>query len=174
LLLKENMLPMPKSPYGLQKYVGEHYARLFSLFYGMETVSLRYFNVYGPRMAEEGAYCLVIVVFLKQQREGKPLTICGDGTQTRDFTHVCDVAVANILAMNSPKVGHGEVMNIGAGDNHSVKEIADLIGGEVQYLPPRVEPYDTLADNTLARELLDWEPKVKFEEAITELVKNNM
>jgi UDP-glucose 4-epimerase len=122
-------------------------------------------------MAETGAYCLVMAVFLKQKREGKPLTICGDGTQTRDFTHVRDVVAANILAMNSPKVGHGEVMNIGAGDNHSVKEIADLIGGEVQYLPPRVEPHDTLADNSLARELIGWEPKVKFADGINELIK---
>lgn len=170
LPLKETMRPNPKSPYGLHKYVGEHYSRLFSMFYGLETASLRYFNVYGPRMAETGAYCLVMAVFLKQKREGKPLTICGDGTQTRDFTHVRDVVAANILAMNSPKVGHGEVINIGAGDNHSVKEISDLIGGEVQYLPPRVEPHDTLADNSLARELLGWEPKVKFADGIRELL----
>lgn len=172
LPLKENMLPRPLSPYGLQKYVGEHYARLFSMFYGLETVSLRYFNVYGPRMAEEGAYCLVIAVFLKQRREGKPLTICGDGTQTRDFTHVRDVVAANILAMTSPNVGRGEVINIGAGSNHSVKEIADLIGGKIQYLPPRVEPHDTLADNTLARELLGWEPKVRFTDGVRELLSS--
>ena len=171
LPLKETMRPNPKSPYGLHKYVGEHYSRLFSMFYGLETASLRYFNVYGPRMAEKGAYCLVIAVFLKQKREGKPLTICGDGTQTRDFTHVRDVVAANILAMDSSKVGSGEVINIGAGENHSVKEVADLVGGEIQYLPARVEPHDTLADNSLARELLGWEPKIKFEEGVVELLK---
>ncbi|MEK7211716.1 MAG: NAD-dependent epimerase/dehydratase family protein [Patescibacteria group bacterium] len=170
LPLKETMRPNPKSPYGLQKYVGEHYARLFSMFYGLETVSLRYFNVYGPRMASEGAYCTVIAVFLRQKREGKPLTICGDGTQTRDFTHVRDVAAANILAMDSLNVGRGEVINIGAGNNHSVNEVAELIGGAVEHLPPRVEPHDTLADNSLARELLGWEPKVRFEDGVGELL----
>lgn len=167
---KEDTKPNPKSPYGLQKYVGEEYCKLASLFYGLETVSLRYFNVYGPRMAEEGAYCTVIAVFLKQKREGNPLTICGDGSQTRDFTHVRDVVRANILAMTSPKIGQGEVINIGAGNNHSVNEVAALIGGPTVNIPPRVEPHDTLADISLARELLGWRPEVNFKEGVKELM----
>src|SRR3989338_4039802 len=145
LPLQETMLPSPMSPYGLQKYVGEHYARLFSLLYGLPTVSLRYFNVYGQRMASSGAYLTVIAVFLQRKARGETLTIYGDGTQTRDFTFVGDVVAANLLAASSDTVGRGEVMNIGAGRNYSVNEIARRIGGVVEYLPPRVEPHDTLA-----------------------------
>jgi len=173
LPLAESMKPNPKSPYGLQKYVGEEYAKLAALFYNLETVSLRYFNVFGSRMANDGAYCTVIAVFLKQRKEGKQLTIYGDGTVTRDFTHVRDVVRANILAMESVKVGKGEVINIGAGSNHSVREVAEMIGGEITYLPPRVEPHDTLADNTLAREFLDWTPQVDFKDGIEELKRLN-
>lgn len=170
LPLKEEMKPNPKSPYGLQKYVGEEYCKLAALFYGLETVSLRYFNVYGSRMAEEGAYCTVIAVFLKQKREGQPLTITGDGTQTRDFTHVRDVVRANILAMTSDKVGQGKVINIGAGNNHSVNEVAGMIGGQTVNIPARIEPHDTLADNSLAKKLLDWSPEVEFEKGVGELL----
>jgi len=162
LLLTEDILPQPMSPYGLQKYVGEHYCRNFSLLYGLETVSLRYFNVYGPRMAFEGAYVTVIAVFLQQKREGKVLTITGDGTQTRDFTYVDDVVSANILAATGSQVGKGEVINIGAGDNHSVNEVAQKIGGATEFIPPRIEPHDTLADITRAKKLLGWRPKVSF------------
>src|SRR3989338_544048 len=102
--LREDMFPHPKSPYGLQKYVGELYMRLWGEIFGLETVSLRYFNVYGPRLNPDGAYALAIGKFLKQRSEGKPLTIFGDLTQTRDFTHVSDVVRANILAMESKKV----------------------------------------------------------------------
>ncbi len=169
--LVETMLPMPKSPYGLQKYVGEHLCRLWNEIYGIETVSLRYFNVYGPRQADEGAYALVIAHFLKQKREGKPMTITGDGLQTRDFTHVRDVVKANILAMESENVGKGEVMNIGTGTNHSVLEIAKMLGGEYEFIAPRIEPRNTLADNSLAKKLIGWEPKENFEKAIEELKK---
>lgn len=113
--LTENMSARPVSPYGLQKYIGELYARLWSDVYGLSTVSLRYFNVYGPRQSEEGAYALVIARFLKQRREGSAMTITGDGAQTRDFTHVRDIVRANILAAESSKVGRGEVFNIGSG-----------------------------------------------------------
>lgn len=167
--LHEDMRPQPKSPYGLQKYIGEHYARTFSEVYGLETVSLRYFNVYGPGASAEGAYALVIAKFLKQILEGKPMTITGDGEQTRDFTHVSDVVRANMLAAESDKVGKGEVINIGAGNNVSVNRIAELIGGPVEYIAPRLEPRHTLADNSRARELLGWEPTVSIEEGIAQL-----
>jgi len=169
--LVESILPQPKSPYGLQKYVGEHLCRLWSEIFGLETVSLRYFNVYGPRQADEGAYALVIAHFLKQKREGKPMTITGDGMQTRDFTHVRDIVRANILAMESDRVGKGEVMNIGGGKNYSVLDIAKMIGGDYVFVPARIEPHDTLADTTRAKFLLGWEPKENFEKGIEELKK---
>ena len=152
--LVETMVPAPKSPYGLQKYIGEQYCRVWSEVYGLETVSLRYFNVYGPRLDPSGAYALAIGKFLKQRKEGKPLTIWGDGTQTRDFTHVRDVVRANMLAAEGEKVGKGETINIGAGRNFSVNDLAKLIGGAVVHEPARLEPHDTLADNSLAQKLL--------------------
>lgn len=167
--LKEDMATNPMSPYGLHKYVGELYCRVWSVVYGLPTVSLRYFNVYGPRLNPNGAYALVIGKFLQQRKEGKVLTITGDGTQTRDFTHVKDVVRANILAAKSDKVGKGEVINIGAGRNQSINRIAKLIGGKIEYIAPRLEPHDTLADNSLAKKLLGWEPKVSIEEGIAEL-----
>ncbi len=174
LPLRENMAPLPKSPYGLQKYIGEQYCRVWSAVFGLETVSLRYFNVYGPRMNPDGAYALAIGKFLKQRKEGKPLTIWGDGTQTRDFTHVSDVVRANLLAAESRKVGKGEAINIGAGRNFSVNELAKLIGGKVAHIAPRLEPHDTLADNSLAKKLLGWTPQVKLEDGIKELMKERM
>ncbi|TSC68092.1 MAG: NAD-dependent epimerase/dehydratase [Parcubacteria group bacterium Gr01-1014_72] len=171
LPLREGMTPHPKSPYGLQKLIGEEYCRVWSAVYDLPTVSLRYFNVYGPGQPSEGAYALVIAKFLKQRQEGKPLTITGDGKQTRDFTHVRDVVRANLLAAKSPKVGKGEVINIGAGRNVSVNRIAELIGGPTEYISERLEPKDTLADNTLAKKLLGWEPTVAIEEGIAELMR---
>lgn len=167
--LVETMPAMPKSPYGLQKYIGELYCRVFSEVYGLPTVSLRYFNVYGPGASAEGAYALVIVRFLAQRIAGSAMTITGDGTQTRDFTHVRDVVEANILAAESSVAGKGEVINIGAGKNASVNRVAELIGGPIEYVPARLEPHDTLADNTKARELLGWKPQVTLEEGIAEL-----
>jgi len=170
--LREDMKTGPMSPYGLQKYIGEEYARLFNMLYGLETVNLRYFNVYGKRMADEGAYVTVISIFLREKKAGLPLPITNDGTQTRDFTHVDDVVRANMLAMTSDKVGKGEVINIGAGNNHSVNEVAALIGGPTMDGGPRIEPHDTLADNSKARELLGWQPTRDFAEAVGELIKD--
>ncbi len=166
LPLREDMKPNPKSPYGLQKYVGEEYTKLASMFWGIETVSLRYFNVYGPKMATEGAYVTVIAIFNRQKINGEKLTITGDGTQTRDFTYIDDVVRANLLAMESEKVGQGEVINVGNGDNHSVNEVAEIIGGDIKHIEPRVEPHDTLADHSKAKELLNWQPQVSFAEGM--------
>jgi UDP-glucose 4-epimerase len=171
--LVESFEANPKSPYGLQKYIGELYCKLWSNIYGLPTVSLRYFNVYGPRQSAEGAYALVIAKFLKQVKEGKPMTITGSGKQTRDFTSVHDVVNANILAMESNKVGKGEVINIGAGKNYSINEVAKLIGGPISYVESRIEPKHTLADNKLAKKLLGWKPKVNLKEGIEELKKLN-
>lgn len=167
--LRETMTANPLSPYGLQKYVGELYCRLWQQVFGLPTVSLRYFNVYGPRQNDEGAYALVIAKFLKQRAQGEPMTITGDGKQTRDFTSVHDVVRANLLAMKSRKVGRGEVINIGCGNNQSIRRIAQLIGGPVVHIARRLEPHDTLADNSLARKLLGWRPQVSIEKGIAEL-----
>jgi UDP-glucose 4-epimerase len=160
----------PMSPYASHKYIGEVYLKLYAKIYGLETVCLRYFNVYGPRFDPEGAYPLVIGYFLKRRKECKTLTITGDGTQTRDFVHVSDVARANILAMTGEKVGNGEIINIGGGLRYTMNYIAELIGGKIEYIAPRLEPHDTEADISKARELLNWEPKIKIEEGIKELI----
>jgi nucleoside-diphosphate-sugar epimerase len=169
--LREDMPAHPISPYGLQKYVGELYCRLFSEIYGLPTVSLRYFNVYGKRQALEGAYCLVMGIFVRQRLNGEPMTITGTGEQKRDYTSVIDVVRANILAAESDKVGKGEVLNIGRGNNYSVNELAEMIGGPTEFIPPRIEPFETLADNSLARELIGWEPTVDLPEWIKEYKK---
>lgn len=164
----EDLPANPKSPYGLQKYIGELYCKVWSSVYGLPTVCLRYFNVYGPRQSHEGAYALVIAKFLREKSLGQPLSITGDGKQTRDFTHVRDVVRANILAMESKKVGKGEVLNIGAGRNVSINKIASLIGGEVKHIAPRFEPKNTLADNRKAQKLIGWKPEVSIEDGIAE------
>jgi nucleoside-diphosphate-sugar epimerase len=169
---REDMSARPMSPYGLQKHIGELYTRLFSDVYGLRTVCLRYFNVYGPLADPEGPYALVIGRFLELRRKGKPLTITGDGTQTRDFTHVHDIVRANILAAENPNVGGGEMINIGAGRPASVNRIAELIGGPVEYIEARLEPHDAYADNALAKKLLGWEPQVTLEEGISQLLND--
>jgi UDP-glucose 4-epimerase len=169
--LREDMPPQPLSPYGLQKYVGELYGCLFSKIYGLPTVSLRYFNVYGPRQALEGAYCLVMGIFVRQRLAGKPMTIVGDGEQRRDFTSVVDVVRANILATESDKVGQGEVINIGRGKNYSVNELARMIGGPTALIPSRIEPKESLADNSLAKKLLGWQPTMDLPDWLEEYKK---
>ena len=123
----------PLSPYGLQKYIGELYCKMFSQVYNIDTVCLRYFNVYGERMNFEGAYKLVIAVFAEQHKKGIPLTITNDGNQRRDFTYVKDVVEANILAATHKEQLSGDVFNIGNGNNFSVNEVADIFGGEKHY-----------------------------------------
>ena len=167
--LTEDMQGRPLSPYGLQKYTGELMCRLFSDIYGLETVSLRYFNVYGPRASDEGAYALVVAKFLKQRKEGTALTIVPDGNQSRAYTHVKDVARANFSALNSEKVGKGEVINIGGVRDYSVNFIADLIGGEKIFIERRIEQRKTVADISLAKKLLGWEPEIEFTEGVSEL-----
>lgn len=170
LPLKEDMQPRPKSPYALQKLVGEEYVRLANMLWNLETVSLRYFNVYGPRMTSEGAYVTVIAVFNLARLANQPLTITGDGTQTRDFVYVDDVVHANLLAMGSPRVGHGEIINIGSGSSRSVNLVAEKIGGPTKYLPPRIEPHDTMADVSQAKVLLGWQPTVAFDDGLARTV----
>lgn len=172
---------MPMSPYGLQKQIGEQYCELFSKYIElssggfMNTACLRYFNVYGERMLNEGAYCLVMGIFDKLKREGKPLTIYGTGLQRRDFTYVKDVAKANLLAdkhmKNNPL--KGEIFNIGNGDNRSINDIANMYGLPIDYLPARLEPFKTLACNKKAKETLGWEPQGDVEDWLRNHLNNN-
>lgn len=168
--LTEDMVARPKTPYSLQKYVGELYCQLFSKLYGLPTVCLRYFNVYGPRQILEGAYAAVIGIFLRQAGAGEPMTVVANGGQIRrDFTHVSDVVEANILAWQKDVPG-GEVINIGTRKNYSIREVAAMVGGKTVDIPPR--PGDalvTLADNSKAAALLGWSPKVTFEEGVSRL-----
>jgi len=172
--LKEDMPPEPIIPYAIQKRVGEQYCRMVSMFYGLETVSLRYFNVYGPRQttAKDGPYATVIGIFLEQRQTGRKMTVVPDGKQRRDFTHVLDIARGNLLAMVSDKVGKGEIINLGTGKNNSVLEVAEMIGGPWEFAPARQgEVAETLANNTSAKNLLGWSPKITFDEGIAELKK---
>lgn len=166
----EDLQPDPNTPYALHKYIGEEYCRLFSFLYGLETVSLRYFNVYGPRMADTGPYSGVIKIFMKQKAAGQPLTITGDGEQSRDLVFVGDIVRANILAMESEKVGSGELINIGTGKAYSVNKIADIIGGPRQYVTARVELRHSLADIQKAKKLLGWQPTISLEEGLRALL----
>jgi len=161
--LIESMAPAPVSPYAVQKYIGELYCKLFSEVYNLPTVSLRYFNVYGKRQVLEGAYCLVMGIFVNQRIHNKPMTITGDGNQRRDFTSVIDVVNANVLAARNDNIKNGEAINIGNGKNYSVNELAKMVGGPTTNISPRIEPRETLADNSLAKKLLGWEPSISLQ-----------
>ena len=172
LPLNEEMSPNPLSPYALQKLAGEQYTRLFHQLYGIETLTLRYFNVFGPGMATEGAYLTVISAFLQAHREERPLQIYGDGEQTRDFTHVRDVVRANILAMDSD-IADGRAVNIGQGRSVSVNWVAQRIGGPAVFGSARVgDVRHTLADHALAERILGWQPQVSTEEGVDELIQS--
>ena len=171
LPLNEEMRPNPLSPYALQKLAGEQYTRLFHRLYGIETLTLRYFNVYGPGMATEGAYLTVISAFLQARQEGRPLTIYGDGEQMRDFTHVRDVVRANVLAIDS-EIADGRPINIGQGRSVSVNWIAAKIKGPTIYRSVRAgDVRHTLADHSEAEKVLGWRPQVSTEEGIDELIQ---
>jgi len=170
--LREDMIPNPISPYALQKLVGEQFAKLFTKLYKTPIICLRYFNVYGPRVDFGSDYSLVIGKFLRQKTEGKSLTIFGDGKQTRGFCYVEDVIEADIKAMKNRELKGGEVINISSGKSYSINYLADLIGGKIQYLPPRLgDVLHTKADIALAKNFLDWQPKIDFEEGIKRTIK---
>lgn len=174
-VMVETMTPMPKSPYGLQKLIGEQYASMFAKIFNMQIVSLRYFNVYGHRHSTEDAYALVIPHFLKLRDAGRPLTIYGDGTQTRAYTHVSDAVEANILAASTDIVsGRHFVLNIGSAEEISVNDIARLIGGEIEYIVPNprgeFEESRKSADSSKAQAVIGWEPHVPLAEGIETLI----
>lgn len=158
LPVKEDSTINPLSPYGAQKYYGEILCKTFSSIYDIQTISLRYFNVYGEKQSVDGAYALVIGIFMYQKFNNLPLTIRGDGSQKRDFTYVGDVVHANILAAQSKRKFQGVVVNIGNGDNKSVNDIAQAVGGKTTHVEPVIEPKETLADNRLAKKILGWKP----------------
>ena len=164
----ENHTLNPLSPYGAQKLIGEIYCRNFYQTYGLNSTCLRYFNAYGERQTLEGAYALVMGIFIRQKLNGEPLTIRGDGEQRRDFTYVGDVVKANIMAATTDHDGalQGTAINIGNGDNYSVNQIADMIGGDRVFIEPVLEPRETLADNSLALGLLGWKPAGNIEKWI--------
>ena len=167
----ENHSLNPISPYALSKLIGEQYCKLFSKIYDLDTVCLRYFNVYGDRMNNEG-YKLVFPIFKEQKVNNKPLTINNDGEQRRDFIHVDDIVDANILVANHKSNFNGDIYNVGSGINYSINEIADMFGGEKQYGNKVIEPFETLAEMAKIDLDLDWKPKGDLKKWIKNYLKN--
>ena len=154
------------NPYSVTKVGGEELCKMYTALFGLETVFFRYFNIYGERQPIKGQYAPVIGIFLRQNKNGEPMTIVGDGEQRRDFTHVKDVVKANILAadLGNKKIV-GELFNIGTGKNHSILEIKDLISGNFVHIPERKgEARITLANNEKAQTLLGWTPTIQLED----------
>ncbi|MCC6405045.1 MAG: NAD-dependent epimerase/dehydratase family protein [Candidatus Yanofskybacteria bacterium] len=164
----------PLSPYANHKKLGESSCGTWSDIYGLETVCLRFFNVYGPGFDPSGQYALVIGKFIMQRLAGTPLTIWGDGQQARDFTHVSDVVNACARAINAKLPGKANIINIGAGNPTKVAYLAELIGGPVVHEPARTgEPRNSFAAIRRAAELLDWKPLVSIETGIR-MLKQDM
>jgi UDP-glucose 4-epimerase len=162
----------PQYPYALTKYLGEEIAMHWHHVYGLSTASLRLFNVYGPRSRTSGTYGAVFGVFLAQKLAGKPLTIVGDGKQTRDFTFVTDVVDAFVTAARSSV--SGEIFNVGSGNTYSVNRLAELLEAEdVVHLPKRPgEPDCTFADTNKIQQALGWRPKVTLEQGVEIMLAN--
>ena len=165
----ENTPPNPKYPYALSKYLGEQAVLHWLELYRLPGLSLRFFNVYGPRARTSGNYGAVLGVFLGQKRAGLPLTIVGDGTQVRDFTYVSDIVNALIAAGESKESGYA--INIGTSMPTSVNRLADLIGGDKVHIPKRPgEPDQTNASNLLAQRKLNWKPSISIEDGVEEVL----
>jgi UDP-glucose 4-epimerase len=151
--------------------MGEEFVLHWDQIYKLPAVALRLFNVYGPRSRTSGTYGAVFGVFLAQKNHNKPFTVVGDGSQTRDFTFVTDVAEAFIYAAESDI--SGECMNVGSGDHYSVNHLVKLLGGEIVYIPKRPgEPDCTFADISKIRSLLGWKAKVSFEEGVQKMLEH--
>jgi len=159
----------PQYPYALTKSMGEELVLHWSEVYKLDAISLRLFNVYGPRSRTTGAYGAVFGVFLAQKLNNRPFTVVGDGTQTRDFTYVTDVADAFIAAAKSNVCT--EAMNVGSGYHYSVNMLVDLLGGEVIHIPKRPgEPDCTFADTSKIKRLLNWGPKINFDQGVKNML----
>ena len=171
-----NTEDMPKdclNPYSVSKTAGEELCKLYTDMFGVETVTFRYFNVYGKNQPFKGQYAPVIGIFQRQHKAGEPMTVVGDGEQRRDYVHVSDVVEANILAATTTnKDVIGEIFNLGTGTNYSVLDLVKLVGGEDAnhvHLPQREgEARETLSDSSKAYKYLEWKPKVKLEDWILE------
>jgi nucleoside-diphosphate-sugar epimerase len=172
LVKKEEQLPMPISPYAVSKLAGEHYCRVFSLLYGLENVSLRYFNVFGPRQDPLSQYAAVVPKFIQAALSGEALEVHGDGLQSRDFTYVSNVVRANLLAAQAPCLA-GEVINVACGCAYTILDVKDgiarLLGKElkVYHTPARKgDVRHTLADLSAAGRILGYEVEVDFAEGM--------
>ena len=159
------------NPYSVSKTAGEELCKLYTDMFGVETVTFRYFNVYGKNQPFKGQYAPVIGIFQRQHKAGEPMTVVGDGEQRRDYVNVSDVVEANILAATTTnKDAIGEIFNLGTGTNHSVLDLVKLVGGEdaeYKHLPQREgEARETLSDSSKAYKYLRWKPQVKLEEWI--------
>ena len=172
LPLREDLQPLPIAPYGASKLIGEHYCANFARHYGLETVSLRYFNVFGPRQDPTSEYAAVVARFIAAARRGDPLEVHGDGRQTRDFTYVSNVVDANLAAAEAPKAS-GEAFNIACGERLSILDIVErleqILGRSLprRHTPPRPgDVRDTLADISRARASLGYVPAVDFAEGL--------
>ena len=161
----------PQYPYALTKELGERIVLHWSHVYGLDAVSLRLFNVFGPRSRTGGTYGAVFGVFLAQKLAGKPLTVVGDGTQTRDFTYVADVAAAFAAAMESGVCG--EIMNVGSGGTYAVNRLVELLGGDVVNIPKRPgEPDSTFADVRKIERLLCWHARTSLEDGVAQMLEH--
>lgn len=161
----------PMYPYALTKWLGEQCVMHWCQVYKIPAVSLRFFNVYGPRSRTSGTYGAVFGVFLAQKLANQPYTVVGDGTQTRDFTFVTDVVDAVVRAAESTV--SGEIMNVGSGNTYSVNRLVELLGGEKVHIPKRPgEPDCTFADMTKIRSLLEWRPQVPFEDGVERMLEH--
>jgi UDP-glucose 4-epimerase len=159
----------PQYPYALTKYMGEELVMHWSQTYNIPSIVLRLFNVYGPRSRTTGAYGAVFGVFLSQKIHNKPYTVVGDGTQTRDFTYVTDVAAAFLRAAETTTTS--VALNVGSDNHYSVNRLVELLEGEVTYVPKRPgEPDCTYADTTRIHEVLNWKTKVSFEDGVAEML----
>ena len=161
----------PQYPYALTKRLGEEVVMHWSQVYNLPAISLRLFNVYGPRSRTSGTYGAVFGVFLAQKLANKPFTVVGDGKQTRDFTYVSDVVSAFIRSAQSDHIG--EILNVGSGNTYSVNRLIELLGGDVVHIPHRPgEPECTFADIKKITEKLDWLPSVSLEEGVNNMLEN--
>ena len=168
---KESSKISPQYPYALTKNLGEQLVMHWSQLYSIPAISLRFFNVYGPRARTTGTYGAVFGVFLAQKIAEKPFTVIGDGSQTRDFTFVSDIVSALFSAANANITG--EIINIGSSNTYSINRLVELLGGKVVYIPKRPgEPDCTWADITKAKKLLNWEPQVTLEDGVKVLLED--
>ncbi len=170
-IMDEAKTPHPENPYAFQKLFGEQLGQQYASLYGLPFIALRYFNVYGKGNHEEGSYAPVTARLLKAKREGKPLPLVGNGEQTRDFIHVEDVAKANALAAKLIEKKQSEIINICSGKPVKIIDIAHMIGGDIEHLPPRQEIKHSCGNSAKAKELLHFQPSISFEKGILNLLK---